>query len=189
MKKLVYIGRITPKAPEKEEKDIFIRINLVDEEKDVPEPFQNKKNLSLTGTITLAKTCKKINYGQVREYIEEMIEEIKFGKGMSKTKLTKLLKIWEKWHLNNLRDSCEHQRRYRWDQDMIQQHGLPPFTRFEKGTECVPAMWVYPSEHPFGRLGLACNVCGFRFKTQYEREELPEEVIKFLTDLKEHKLY
>jgi hypothetical protein len=42
---------------------------------------------------------------------------------------------------------------------------------------------LYQSEHPEGILMKPCPVCGYKYGTAWNKEELPEEVIEFLQSL------
>lgn len=43
--------------------------------------------------------------------------------------------------------------------------------------------WLRPDEHPDGIMCKPCPVCGYKYGSEWKREELPEPVIKFLTAL------
>jgi len=45
--------------------------------------------------------------------------------------------------------------------------------------------WVYESEHPEGILCKPCPVCGYKYGTEWRKEELPADVVEFLTGLPE----
>ena len=52
-----------------------------------------------------------------------------------------------------------------------------------KGHETKACNWVYEKDHPFGILGKACPVCGYKYGSAWLYEPLPEEVIEFLKKL------
>lgn len=52
-------------------------------------------------------------------------------------------------------------------------------------TETKNAGWVTPEEHPEGLLCKPCPVCGYEYGSQWLREELPADVVKFLESLPE----
>ena len=60
----------------------------------------------------------------------------------------KVLRIWKRWHLNDMHAGCEHQRELGWEKEGYDKH---------------------PSE--------PCPVCGYKFGTSWNHEELPQEVI------------
>lgn len=59
--------------------------------------------------------------GQMQDTIREWLEEgYHFGKIRwlySKDRIKKILDIWDRWHLNDMRAECEHQRELGWTWD------------------------------------------------------------------------
>lgn len=49
--------------------------------------------------------------------------------------------------------------------------------------EKKPLGWLHPDEHPDGLLGKPCPVCGYRYGHEWQREEVPQEVIDWLFSL------
>jgi len=49
--------------------------------------------------------------------------------------------------------------------------------------EIKAAGWVYPHEHAKGLLTRPCPVCGYRYGTEWRREEVPDDVLDFLEGL------
>ena len=43
--------------------------------------------------------------------------------------------------------------------------------------------WLSPEEHPEGILGKPCPVCGYKYGTAWQTEEVPEEVLQSLYNL------
>lgn len=71
--------------------------------------------------------------------------------GWSEPMVAKLAEIWERWHLNDMRAGCEHQRDAGWSaRDMV---------------------------------GVACEVCGYRFGSAWLHEDVPAEVLEELLAL------
>lgn len=68
----------------------------------------------------------------------------------------KLLAIWDKWHLNDLKAGCEHQRALGWEADGYDKH---------------------PSE--------PCPTCGYKFGTAWHMVAVPNDVIAWLFSLPE----
>lgn len=84
--------------------------------------FREDGELSLTGYATRpgASDCDwggQIN-GSLREEIQRGMEEgvvaIEYAGGWDAARLTKLLDIWDRWHLNHMNPCCEHQRALGW---------------------------------------------------------------------------
>lgn len=84
---------------------------------------------------------------------------VKWAKGWSQELYDRFLEVWDKWHLNDMKAGCIHQR--------------------ELG-------WIY-KEHsdPVTFQGEACPVCGYRIGSAWLKEEVPAEVISFLESLPE----
>lgn len=146
---------------------------------------------------------------------------------------------WERWHLNDMRAGCEHQRAA-WDPsesievvsyrltseahklrrealeeaESAAREGrvaeLTPTGRallrvdWYKALHAPPdadsplagcyevdkretkrAGWVYPTEHPKGLLTKPCGVCGYKYGSEWKREEVPDDVLAFLVSLPE----
>ena len=58
-------------------------------------------------------------------------------------------------------------------------------TSYSSPTEEKILGWMHPEEHPEGILGKPCPVCGYKYGTSWKKEEVPEEIIKWLFDLPE----
>lgn len=54
-------------------------------------------------------------------------------------------------------------------------------------TEYKMRGWISYSEHPLGFLGKPCPICGYKYGTSWIKEEVPEEIIKWLFKLPETK--
>jgi len=53
----------------------------------------------------------------------------------------------------------------------------------EKKRETKTSGWVYPKEHPEGELTKPCPVCGYKYGSEWKKEDVPAEVIAFLESL------
>lgn len=85
--------------------------------------------------------------------------EMHFQEGWNREKWLKLLDIWHRWHLNDMRAGCEHQRAMGWKCN--DHHDKKTFK------------------------GEACPVCGYSIGSSWLTEELPPEVVEFLINLPE----
>lgn len=104
--------------------------------------------------------------------------------------LPRFLEIWDRWHLNDMRAGCEHQRAEGWAERPIDPskpanaYGL----HFEGQTH--PSWnrlaWVRPEEHPDGLLTKPCPTCGYRYGSAWLHEDVPEDVIAYLESLPMH---
>jgi hypothetical protein len=57
------------------------------------------------------------------------------------------------------------------------------FFMLEK-TETKTVGWLYEKEHPKGILTKPCPVCGYKYGTDWKKEELPEDLMETLLELK-----
>ena len=155
MKKVMRIG--TMDTGNGKRASIFIRAELKD------------GNLSISGTIGPLSSGNALGgSGQIDMEFEHRnpddndkrysnlvkASSIKYAVGWDKEKWLDLLDVWKKWHLNDLKASCEHQRALGWDKDGYEKH---------------------PSEK--------CPVCGYKYGSAWHRVEVPQDVIGFIESL------
>lgn len=93
----------------------------------------------------------------------------------------RLFDIWQRWHLNDMRAGCEHQRADGWDKRPIDlSKPLTAYGRHFPG-QLSPSwnmlVWVTRKEHPAGLLSEPCPVCGYRYGSAWRTEPVPERVI------------
>jgi hypothetical protein len=83
--------------------------------------------------------------------------ELAFQPGWTEDLWLDLLDVWKRWHINDMRAECGHQR----------------------------AMgWQYKDHHnPQTSEGEACPVCGYRIGSAWLREEVPQAVLAMLASL------
>jgi hypothetical protein len=167
--------------------------------------------------------------------------------GWTPEMVARFWQVWERWHLNDMKAGCEHQRGPGWDFEkeltiyrftltdaarkeikeaeeaalVALGHGktFKPTKRqtfvynlksdIETASPDLPADrsslycpdvkkydWqrhgetrteragsVRPTEHPEGLLCKPCEVCGYRYGTEWKREEVPADVLSFLRSL------
>jgi len=131
--------------------------------------FENKR-LSITGVIgPLSNGDCRGNCGQI---IDKLSDLHQYTPGYSPELCGKLREAWERWHLNDMRPGCEHQRA--WDAG-------------ERLGEKL-AGWTYPAEHPKGLLMKPCPDCGYKYGSAWLHEDVPGGVIEFLFSLPESRL-
>lgn len=80
--------------------------------------------------------------------------ELTFSTGWDENKWFDFLDAWKQWHLNGLKASCEHQRELGWDKDGYEKHQSEP-----------------------------CPTCGYKYGTEWNKVEVPKNIIKFLSTL------
>lgn len=116
-----------------------------------PDQKQNDGlELSICGNVWLPGRSDIIAGGQLREGIREYLDV----SSISEEKLSRIIEIWDRWHLNGLRAGCEHQR---------------------AAGEHSAWVGVYPEKgYPAPR----CLVCGYSYGSAWLHEELPQEIIE-----------
>ena len=128
--------------------------------------------LSMTGEIGGPRN--PVESGQCRDSIARAFPD--------DARVQRIVEVWRRWHLNDMRPGCEHQRADGWGERRIDEtkpanvYGL----HFE-GQQC-PSWnlygWVSPDEHPDGLLGRPCPVCGYGYGTAWRHEELPADILE-----------
>lgn len=163
--------------------------------------------------------------------IQLTIEPGQLGEGWTRTKLDRLINIWEKYHLNDMQAGCEHQRAD-WDttseievvtykltseariqreaaEELATEAAIIGRTAILDNTEkallacewwrSIPnppdadsplsgcyevdkretktVSWVYEKEHPRGILAKACEVCGYKYGSEWRRMDVPPEIL------------
>ena len=93
--------------------------------------------------------------------------------GWNRDTMRQLAEVWNRWHLNNMRAGCEHQRANWGD--------VTARVETEKGPR--PRCQTYPTEHPDGVLTKPCEVCGYKYGSEWLYEEVPVNVLKWLQSL------
>ena len=99
----------------------------------------------------------------------------------------KLRAVWERWHLNDMRPECAHQRAAGWLEKAktTGRYVKYPAVKGHPGSEVYDEKglgWLYPTEHPDGLLCRPCPECGYKYGSEWKREEVPESVLRFLRE-------
>lgn len=142
-------------------------------------------NLSITGVEGPTKdgNCKGAS-GQININPDVFTS---FADGWSKELAAKFSETWKRWHLNDMRAGCEHQRAEKWDEKPIDaSKPLNTYGKHFDGQRTASwnmLAWVSPKEHPGGLLTKPCPICGYRYGSAWLKEELPEDVVEFLQSL------
>jgi len=86
-------------------------------------------------------------------------------------------RLWNLYHLNDIRAGCIHQRKAGWEEKRIDPKELPGghSNRDDRG---VLATWVNPNEHKDGLLTKPCPKCGYKYGSKWLFEEIPEDDIR-----------
>lgn len=179
-----------------------------------------------TGRLSMHGVIGPLRSGNCRGSCGQCIDEIREGfpaDGWTREMVDKLCDIWERWHLNDMRAYCEHQKSMGWDklarepitfynyslnkEAMKKRHeaesaAMPqslvvtkeikgeltafyepkkPLFAGDRGpTSTQQRGWIRFDEFEEGILCKPCPVCGYKYGTQWLKEEVPEEVIDWL---------
>lgn len=90
-----------------------------------------------------------------------------------------LLDTWDRWHLNHLRPECEHQRAEGW-RDLAKEEATLYHWRLNSDAEKTVRDALKAAEV---KLRAACDVCGYRYGSEWRREDVPAEIIEKLRAL------
>lgn len=99
----------------------------------------------------------------------------------------RLCEIWRRWHLNDMRAGCAHQRAAGWDKRPIDPaKPLDSYGKHFEGQQTASwnmLVWIFRSEHPEGLLNEPCPECGHKYGSAWLFEPVPPDVVCFLRDL------
>ena len=182
--------------------------------------------LSIHGVVGPLRSGNAL--GSCGQIIDHVANIERLADGWTPAKLGKFIEVWHRWHLNDMRAGCEHQRDDGWGKESItlitpqfhtwrlvgqNSHAKPfcaklyakvaeaalygeiyePKTPAEKSwfdskvieikTETKSSSLVRPQKHPKGVLTKACPICGYKYGTSRLKEEVPQDVLKFLASL------
>ena len=115
----------------------------------------------------------------------QCVDDIRHGKpsdDWTREMLNKFCDIWEKWHFNDMRASCSHQRELGWDKIGGEKVNYKPSdTNYKPTVETKLKCHTYESEG--GILCKPCPICGYRYGSKWLKENVPDDVLDFLFSL------
>jgi hypothetical protein len=217
---------------------LYVTIRVTTEPVNTERHFGGKTRLSITGVE--GPRSNGDARGSCGQCVEALDHITTLSPGWTPEMVRRLKAEWERWHLNDLRAGCEHQRKgldlskkvevvsYKLTSEAHRlrertlavlakaalagekfeltprERALAGMTKWfkprfqppdadsplsgcyevERG-ETKSIGWVYPHEHPEGVLGLACDVCGYKYGAAWLYEPVPEDVLEFLASLPE----
>ena len=166
MKKVLKIGRI---KVNNRYMPISIEVNL--------QTKKEKLVLSITGQYWDNKKRDCYTGGQIYDTLLTDINEIEFKDNWNKDKLLKLIKIWKRWHLNNLNAGSPKQEAY-----------LRPLYEAYDGHE-----WYDYAKTELKKAGLNPDMSyqhhnikgtnGYLYGHSWIHEDLPQEIITYIENL------
>ena len=125
-------------------------------------------------------------WGQIATCLRDIQE---LAPGRNHNRLERLIEIWERWHLNDLRPYCPHQYAEGWHLRPIDpSKPLDAYGKHFEGQRVESRNmlgWIPRSEHPAGLLGEPCPTCGYRYGTAWLHEDVPEDILEWLKNLPE----
>lgn len=145
----------------------------------------DKGRLSFSGVIGPKKNGNATGAcGQIQDEINPS-ELRPLAPGWTVEKVARFLELWKRWHLNDMRPGCEHQRAMGWDELPI--NPAVPLSTYGKHfpEQITPSWnmltWVTRKEHPKGLLCEPCPVCGHKYGSAWLMEKVPLEVLHELS--------
>ncbi len=109
------------------------------------------------------------------------------AEGWTPALVAKLAETWERWHLNDMRAGCEHQRAEGWDKRPIDPskptHTYGKHFAEQRYDSWNMLVWVSRKEHPEGLLSEPCPTCSYKYGSAWLFEEIPADVLEFLHGL------
>lgn len=114
-----------------------------------------------------------ISCGQVKDRLR--------GEYPNNEAVTRLAALWDRWHLNDMRAGCEHQRALGWDKEPIDpSRPTTAYGRFGRNSVNSWNLKAWLPANLGGYLGRPCPECGYRCGTAWLHEDLPPEVAEEL---------
>jgi hypothetical protein len=162
IKRKIYLGKCDGYGDGRKNCEAYVEFSL------------NDGRFSASGEIWKPSKRDIISGGQ---NLDELIKSFPKDKD-----LKKIHRIWKDYHLNDMRPGCEHQRANKWHERPIDpSKPLDAYGRFFKGQQQDSwnmLAWILPTEHPQGLLTKPCETCGYKYGTQWLKEEIPSDVIE-----------
>ena len=123
-------------------------------------------NLSIYGSVHLP-TIK--THGKIQDHIP-LLKPYIFNKGWNEEKLEKLIRIWNRWDLNDMRTGSP-------DQEAALRNNKVTRAFYPQAVAYLESLGLHPDPN--------CLVDGkpYSYGSRWLKEELPEEVIKYLESL------
>lgn len=177
MERNVLIGRYTDQRGTHLTHNVNVTVGIEEKEPNHENPEDRKPVISISGD------CNG-HMGQCQDEIRRLIDRITWAPAWSRERAAQLLDVWERWHLNDLRPGCEHQRAEGWDKRPIDpSKPLDAYGKHVPGKDAHTwnmLTWITPVEHPDGLLGKPCPTCGYKYGSAWIYELPPPEVLAFI---------
>lgn len=162
MKKTLQLGKVDAYGTGRKINAVDIEIRL------------ESDRLSITGDIWNMPHTDIVSGGQNHEEIAALFP--------NNRKVQRIIEVWKRWHLNDMRAGCEHQRAEEWDKRPIRSDLPLDSYGIHYDGQTSPSWnmltWVHADEYPGGLLGEPCPECGYKYGTAWLKEELPAEIVE-----------
>ena len=125
--------------------------------------------------------------GSSGQIVDELADTTPDDRKWTRETIDQLADIWNRWHLNDMRPGCEHQRADGWTDRPIDP--TKPTNTYGKHFDGQTSpTWnmlarVRENEHPDGLLCRPCPTCGHKYGTGWLREDVPTDVLDALLTL------
>lgn len=159
-----------------------------------------KKRMSFTGVVSRQSQGNgnwyEFGFGQCQDTIREILAGKKESEFTAKHR--KVLELWDRWHLNDMRAGCEHQRERGWFMCPGYHKSKQETCRGDLGPNGLAEAQIVlgmppgkmPKEFGYGdrqrwtcgldAVSVPCPECGYKYGSKWLYEEVPQDVLDFL---------
>ncbi len=143
--------------------------------------YENPLTLSISDSIWQRDESDSMSGGQGQDTLREALDDgkLEVGNGISNSEFEKLLDIWDRWHLNDLKAGTSRQRK------IIEEHeDEAKYNKFDKFLDRPVAILEDHDAQPdtetsgFGK-------DGYKYGSQWLYEPLPDDVIEFVEEIQQ----
>ncbi len=134
------------------------------------DPDEDGSVLSICGG-----TIPQGGWGQTASNLLEPDFITRLAKGWTAEMIDTFARLWQAYHLNDMRPYCPHQKILGWDTKLIDP--TQPVTWDNQ------ARWRFYESNKRGVLERPCPICGYKYGTEWRYEPVPEEVLEWFRNL------
>lgn len=111
--------------------------------------------------------------GQIDMHLRDQQAEIVLAPSWDRAMLTKFFEVWERWHLNDMRAGSPEQEQWLRNNPIPKEEYAYPKSHYEVASGKLAAAGLNPDKD------------GYKYGHAWKSEELPYEVVEFLSNLPE----